>query len=531
MALSNVAALLVKKGRRVVLIDFDLEAPGLDSFSEFSEASGKPGVVEYVAEFRKNKIAPNIHSFVHSCKLPGPLPGKLWVMPAGKKDAAYNRERTALDWEGLYESGLGEPFIENWKASIAAQFQPDYVLVDSRTGLTDVGGVCTLHLPDLVVMLFGLNDQNVRGIAAVAKTIRESDHNRIPQIHYVASPVPNLSTDKRGLMIERFEAATETLGVKIESLIRYDFQVALHEELFVLQDVPVESQLTRDYRDLLKKLIGFNRNGLDFLGIQVDEIVKSGESGRGEKLFSLLEREFEGRADAVFLMARLRLASGSRIEAVQLAEKALALDPTHRDSYQWLLAHFNSEKEPGKALATCNLVVAHSELIDKTRLAMIHHERGAAALACNDIAAAIESFVFCLAEEEREPTPAMLMIAKFNLAEAKRRNGEKPPVAEWQEIVSLFEQAGQTAETQLPNQANRLQAVHIAYALTDDIVRARDVLVKAKQAAELLGDIEDLFTVKTYQRVSQPEFLEINEEMLLALDRGSLWDGFPVPQP
>jgi tetratricopeptide (TPR) repeat protein len=531
MALSNVAALLVKKGRRVVLIDFDLEAPGLDSFSEFSEASGKPGVVEYVAEFRKNRIAPDIHNFVHSCKLPGPLPGKLWVMPAGKKDAAYNRERTALDWEGLYESGLGEPFIENWKASIAAQFQPDYVLVDSRTGLTDVGGVCTLHLPDLVVMLFGLNDQNVRGIAAVAKTIRESDHNRIPQIHYVASPVPNLSTDKRGLMIERFDAATETLGVKIESLIRYDFQVALHEELFVLQDVPVESQLTRDYRALLKKLIGFNRNGLDFLGIQVDEIVKSGESGRGEKLFSLLEREFEGRADAVFLMARLRLASGNRKEAVQLAEKALALDPTHMESYQWLLAHFNSEKEPAKALATCNLVVAHSELIDKTRLAMIHHERGAASLACNDIASAIESFVFCLAEEEREPTPAMLMIAKFNLAEAKRRNGEKPPVAEWQEIVSLFEQAGQTAETQLPNQANRLQAVHIAYALTDDVVRARDVLVKAKQAAELLGDIEDLFTVKTYQPVSQPEFLKVNEEMLAALDKGVLWDGFPISKP
>jgi MinD-like ATPase involved in chromosome partitioning or flagellar assembly len=531
MALSNIAALLVQKGRRVVLIDFDLEAPGLDSFSEFSAASGKRGVVEYVAEFRKNKIAPDINQFVHACELPGPLPGKLWVMPAGKKDASYNRERTALDWNELYESGLGEPFIENWKASITASFQPDYVLVDSRTGLTDVAGVCTLHLPDLVVMLFGLNDQNVRGIAAVAKTIREADHNRIPQIHYVASPVPTLPTDKRGPMIKRFESAAEALGVKVESLIRYDYQVALHEELFVLQDTPGESLITRDYKDLLTKLIGFNRNGLDFLSIQVDDIVRSGEAGRREKLYALLEREFKGRAHAVFLRSRLRLAAGCAHEAAQLAKIALALDPTHQESYEWLLSHYNSENEPEKALEICNLVVANSNRIDKIRLPDIHHKRGAVALACKDAASAIESFKYCVIEEEKDPTPASLMIAKFNLAEAKRRNGDNPPIAEWNEIVALFDQAGQTAETQLPNQANRLQAIHIACALSGDLGRAREFLIKAKHAADLLGDIEDLFSVKTYQNVSQPEFLEINKEMLAALDHGMLWDGFPISQP
>ena len=146
MALSNVAALLVQKGRRVVLIDFDLEAPGLDSFDEFSSIVGKPGVVEYVTEFRRTNKAPGISEFIHECELPGPLPGRLWIMPAGTKNASYNRERVAIDWADLYESRMGVAFVENWKAAIAHQFQPDYVLVDSRTGLTDVGGICTLHL-------------------------------------------------------------------------------------------------------------------------------------------------------------------------------------------------------------------------------------------------------------------------------------------------------------------------------------------------------------------------------------------------
>src|SRR5512144_576399 len=52
LALANTAALLVKRGRRVVLIDFDLEAPGLDSFKDFESIAGQAGVVEYVTEFK-----------------------------------------------------------------------------------------------------------------------------------------------------------------------------------------------------------------------------------------------------------------------------------------------------------------------------------------------------------------------------------------------------------------------------------------------------------------------------------------------
>ena len=55
MAMANVAALLARKGRKVVMLDFDLEAPGLDSFEEFKPAHGKPGVVEFVQKYQKTK--------------------------------------------------------------------------------------------------------------------------------------------------------------------------------------------------------------------------------------------------------------------------------------------------------------------------------------------------------------------------------------------------------------------------------------------------------------------------------------------
>ena len=57
-ALVNTAALLAKDGRRVLLIDFDLEAPGLDSFSRLGCVKHHPGVVEYGSS--RNLVASNV---------------------------------------------------------------------------------------------------------------------------------------------------------------------------------------------------------------------------------------------------------------------------------------------------------------------------------------------------------------------------------------------------------------------------------------------------------------------------------------
>jgi len=110
LALANVAALLVKRGHRVVLFDFDLEAPGLDTYAAFADAKEKPGIVEYVAEFQRHQAAPEITPYVHAVSLPGQLRGKLWIMPAGRKDKAYNRLLARTRWADLFDAGIGMEF-------------------------------------------------------------------------------------------------------------------------------------------------------------------------------------------------------------------------------------------------------------------------------------------------------------------------------------------------------------------------------------------------------------------------------------
>ncbi len=57
----------------------------------------------------------------------------------------------------------------------------DYILIDSRTGVSDTAGVCTVQMPDTVVVCFTFNNQSIRGAAAVASSI-QAQHQRVGEV-------------------------------------------------------------------------------------------------------------------------------------------------------------------------------------------------------------------------------------------------------------------------------------------------------------------------------------------------------------
>jgi hypothetical protein len=556
LALANTAALLLKRGRRVVLIDFDLEAPGLDSFEEFKSIAGKPGVVEYVTEFEHTQKAPQITNFIHPCVLENKLRGKLWIMPAGKKDKHYNVCRSNLNWSRMYADGWGEPFVENWKAAIARHCNPDFVFVDSRTGLTEVGGICTLHLPDLVVMMFGLNEQNVNGIATVAKTIRESVVSKLPQIHYVASPIPNLPRDKKGTLDQRLVAASERLGIKIQSTIRYQQIASLNEKLFVLdkdlvtnpvgqdyQDtiefektsrILSRSPLIQDYADLLESIITYNRIGLDFLWDQAQVAISTLDNSLMERLLPVFEEQFDKRPESLMAQAILNRALNKPEIAERLAHAALETDPTYDFPFRWLLDLYSRNKNSKAGLEICNLVLKHIEDLSVDRQYDLEIHRGQLAMAAGDYVAADGAYnrtIEYLNKKEKsgEFDPETLMIQMFNDLESSRRSKQISTSDMWPRVLELFKMTGDASTAPLIFQANRWQAMHVAFAMTGNILKAREALAKARQAAERLGPTENIFTVMNYTDVPVGDFLKINEEMLTALDRGELWDGMKLP--
>ena len=48
-----------------------------------------------------------------------------------------------------------------------------YILIDSRTGLTDTSGICTRQMPEKLVVVFAPNRQNIDGVVDVIRKVRQ----------------------------------------------------------------------------------------------------------------------------------------------------------------------------------------------------------------------------------------------------------------------------------------------------------------------------------------------------------------------
>ena len=262
MGMVNVATHLARTGRRVLMVDFDLEAPGLDTLEFAGVAPNSPGVVDYVSEYLVTGESPEISQYIYEIGGVGRDGGHLYLMPAGMSDDGYADRLSRIDWAELYEEKDGYLFFENLKAQWDQFLAPDYVLIDSRTGHTDVGGICTRHLPDAVVAFFLPNRQNLRGLRKVIADIRSEANpprGKSIELHFVMSNIPDLDDEENILAarLQEFRAALEVKSsVQLDVIHRYDSLALLNQSVFV--DARPNSRLAREYRELATKLTNLN---------------------------------------------------------------------------------------------------------------------------------------------------------------------------------------------------------------------------------------------------------------------------------
>lgn len=273
MALVNTALLLAKRGRRVLIVDFDLEAPGLPTYDVFSSASDHIGLVDYISEYLRTNASPEASAYIKQCEFDGK---SIWVMPAGSNvDQGYSRRLNQIDWQNLYDNRDGflmfEDLRSQWEAFGGSGF--DYVLIDSRTGYTDVGGICTRQLPNSVVAMFLPNAQNIRGLANVVTDLRQNESTaRTVSIHFCPSNVPNLD-DERDILKQNIALAHSMLGYKESSSVihYYDSLDVLKETPFVISRP--NSLLSREYGELEKAIIAGNYEDRDGAIITLQNIL------------------------------------------------------------------------------------------------------------------------------------------------------------------------------------------------------------------------------------------------------------------
>jgi hypothetical protein len=174
MALANVAVLLASNGHKILIVDWDLEAPGIEHYfrgylvepKDKERKEPRPGVVDLMQARAKDSEI-DWRKGVATAALRG---SEIHILGAGQRSPTYANALAALSWKDLFNNHDLGRYLEQLRGEWTAAY--DFVLVDSRTGITDIGGICTIHLPDVVVALFTSNEQSLTGVVQVMRDAR-----------------------------------------------------------------------------------------------------------------------------------------------------------------------------------------------------------------------------------------------------------------------------------------------------------------------------------------------------------------------
>jgi len=173
--LANVAAVLATWGARVLCIDWDLEAPGLHHFfSSYADGPATRSLIDLLESAKAGSGKFDWRQCVASVRF-GPSETTIDLIAAGRTEDDYIKRVHALDWQSLYEKHAFGDLVEKLRREWVLEY--DFVLIDSRTGLTDIAGICTIHLPHIVVSVFTANRQSMEGTLFMAKRINEQRDN------------------------------------------------------------------------------------------------------------------------------------------------------------------------------------------------------------------------------------------------------------------------------------------------------------------------------------------------------------------
>jgi MinD-like ATPase involved in chromosome partitioning or flagellar assembly len=175
MAGVNIAILLCEKfQKKALLVDWNFAAPKLlgwlGSASQppvgtlIGLLNGYRSLIEGEQPISADQL-PKCGEFVNPTTIPG-----LEFVPACGGTEIGEARLTSFDWEEFYRDYHGGGIVEHIRAQWTHTY--DFVIVLSGKGISKVASVCTLHVPDVVVLMMSMNPQEIQASLQVARMIR-----------------------------------------------------------------------------------------------------------------------------------------------------------------------------------------------------------------------------------------------------------------------------------------------------------------------------------------------------------------------
>lgn len=415
MALANVGEWLYRQGLRVIVADWDLEAPGLESYFA-TEAKARDalvagrGIMDMLVTYRSahgtlrmppvpveapptdssapgpasaatrpmsdaeklellRSVLPAVSFYLQP--LGGPRPAGadsptdrgagLWLLSAGARSgeqfAEYAHNVHGFDWTDFYTKYDGAVFFRWLREQLESH--ADVVLIDSRTGVTEMSGVCTRDLPHLVVSFCAPNEANLAGVMRMTRGFLD----------------PRL-LDLRGRRPLRAMVVPSRVDHQSETVEYNHFKARFHAEVMALRALDPEADPQKWWELQIRYVSRYSFHELLVIGkpdenekLQADleglarHVAERFVADAGEEIDSILDRPL-GRA------LRELLARGGLSTELQAEAAFSRLSEEHRARALALLARLVrlGPKEEGYAISPRRLPAASFDPRDRPDL-------------------------------------------------------------------------------------------------------------------------------------------------------------------
>jgi hypothetical protein len=184
---------LAFRGAKIVAVDLDLEAPGLDIILGVDTPSDIDGTA---ALLRQGIIRPrdehlDVVASLRPVELLGAR-GAVWVLPAGRLDDQYLATIEELNIQLWHTLDTPQPLQRLLEDLSRTDIRPDAIFLDCRTGFHGLSATALFHVADIVVVCFTLSPQMWDGLDVIVRATQATQKHRygVPELVLVPTLIP-----------------------------------------------------------------------------------------------------------------------------------------------------------------------------------------------------------------------------------------------------------------------------------------------------------------------------------------------------
>lgn len=160
-ALTASAWALGRQGKKVLVLDLDLESPGLSSGLLPDSRQPKYGITDWLVEDLVGNGDALIKDLYATSDLP--MDGVIYLVPAHGREPGEYVSKLGRVWMPKMSAQTGpEPWscrLNRLLNQLAEMINPDVILIDSRAGIDEVGAACVTDLGADTILLFAIQGQ------------------------------------------------------------------------------------------------------------------------------------------------------------------------------------------------------------------------------------------------------------------------------------------------------------------------------------------------------------------------------------